>query len=602
MRPDGDDPTMPDQSPARPETASSPAVSSPQQHSVDLEQERQELQRARRAVEAKRARIEGLSRAGADALAEEYIDAVVRGQIETLQQELVVFGRIDDSLVWRIGLYGIDSEGDQLVVDWRAPFAGAFYQASFDDPVGLRQRVTYVGAIDDLFIESFETGDVAGSSPLLGELSRSRGSEMRAAVATLQSEQDALVRLAPTEKLVLRGGPGTGKTVVGLHRAAWLVYNDTRLTAGRILVIGPSDRFLRFVSAVLPTLGEARIVQTTFERLLGVSTPAGSDPRWLPVLDAFEAGLIQPAEIKVGYKRIRVDEITELTDRLRQRALPWRDRRKSFVQALANRHGLKEAEVSKAAESVWPRMTAAGALKRLSVRRVRAALGAPEDLIDGWDPRDGAMVDEIRARFEGVPAVYGHVIVDEAQDMTMLQFRAVQRRTSGMTLVGDDAQRSNPHGLGLTRVGDLLGADIAEMRTAYRMSAEIADWLNTHAQRCDIPAVELIGIRPTGNAVTELHGDHRLIAEHAAALAQRWPNTTVIRADDSWSHKGVEYDGVVVDARSMSPAELYLAASRAAHELVIVHPLTPPTHTGADELAHGTPKSVGAAVNKGAAK
>ena len=102
-----------------------------------------------------------------------------------------------------------------------------------------------------------------------GELARSRGTEMRAAVATLQSEQDKLVRLDPRAKLVLRGGPGTGKTVVGLHRAAWLVYNDTRLTAGKILVIGPSDRFLRFVAAVLPTLGEARISQTTFDRLLG---------------------------------------------------------------------------------------------------------------------------------------------------------------------------------------------------------------------------------------------------------------------------------------------------------------------------------------------
>ena len=135
---------------------------------------------------------------------------------------------------------------------------------------------------------------------------------MRAAVATLQSEQDDLVRLDPTDRLVLRGGPGTGKTVVGLHRAAWLVYNDTRLTAGRILVLGPSDRFLRFVAAVLPTLGEARIAQTTFDRLLGPSTPAGSDERWLDLLDRFEDGLYQPAEIKVGGRRIGEAEVAEL--------------------------------------------------------------------------------------------------------------------------------------------------------------------------------------------------------------------------------------------------------------------------------------------------
>ncbi len=299
--------------------------------SVDLDGERAALERARSAVQTKLTALAGISGGGADALADEYIDAVVRGAVEKLQQELVVFGRIDDDQPWRVGLYGIDQDGDQLVIDWRAPFAGGFYQARVDEPMGLDRRVTYVGSITDLFIEDFASGEISGSSPLLGELSRSRGTEMRAAVATLQSEQDALVRLDPTARLVLRGGPGTGKTVVGLHRAAWLVYNDRRLTAGRILVVGPSDRFLRFVSAVLPTLGEARIVQTTFERLLGRSTAAGSDPRWLEVLDRFEAGLLHPSEIRVGLTRIRVDEVAELMERISSRAIPWRDRRKAFV-------------------------------------------------------------------------------------------------------------------------------------------------------------------------------------------------------------------------------------------------------------------------------
>ncbi|WCO65002.1 AAA family ATPase [Iamia majanohamensis] len=545
---------------------SAPPAPSP----VDLEVERSALARARAAVRTKLDALAGISGGGADALADEYIDAVVRGAVETLQQELVVFGRIDDDRPWRVGLYGIDEDGDQLVVDWRSRFAGGFYQARFDDPMGLARRVTYVGAIADLFVEDFARGEVTGSSPLMAELARSRGTEMRAAVATLQSEQDELVRLPPTETLVLRGGPGTGKTVVGLHRAAWLVYNDTRLTAGRILVVGPSDRFLRFVSAVLPTLGEARVVQTTFDRLLGPSTEAGSDERWLPLLDRWEDGLYAPAPLKVGGTRIREAEVAELVESLRSRPLPWRDRRKVFLSVLANRHGLSTTgELSRVAAPVWPTLTTAQAWRRIRSRSTLRALGADPDWVDAWlrSEGDGALHDEVRARVEGVPSTYGHVIVDEAQDMTLLQLRAVRRRATGVSLVGDDAQRSVAGGIGLRRAGRELAVEPAVMATAYRMSAEIADWLNVHAARHGIDAVELVGIRPTGVAVGRTDDPEAARAD----LAGRWPNVALITAADSWEHKGVEYDAVVVDARGMDPARLYLAASRAAHELVVAH-------------------------------
>lgn len=539
---------------------------------VDLPTERAALDRARDAVTRKLGTLATISGGGADALADEYIDAVVRGTIAKFQQELVVFGRIDDDQPWRVGIYGIDLEGEQLVIDWRAPFAGGFYRARFDEPMGLDRRVTYVGSITDLFVEDFATGEVVGSSPLLGELSRSRGTEMRAAVATLQSEQDELVRLDPTAKLVLRGGPGTGKTVVGLHRAAWLVYNDTRLTAGRILVIGPSDKFLRFVSAVLPTLGEARIVQTTFDRLLGPSNAAGSDERWLPLLDRYIDSLCSPAEIKVGLTRIRLPEVTDAVRLLRSRAIPYREQRKAFVAMLANRHGLKPGDISKAAIDVWPATTSTQALKRLRSRAVLTDLGAEPDFIDAWlaQPSDGALADEVRARFEGVPSTYGHVIVDEAQDLTLLQLRAVQRRSTGLSLVGDDAQRSNPRGLGLRGAAEILGVPTAEMTTAYRMSAEIADWLNAHAADHGIDAVELVGIRPTGVPVNEIDPADQVVERATKDLCSRWPNVAVITVEDAWSHKGVEYDAVVVDTAGMNPSEVYLAASRAAHELVVV--------------------------------
>jgi len=557
---------------------------------VDLAGERAALARASRAVEDKLASLAQIRAEGADALSEEYIASVVRGAIDTLQHELVVFGRIDDDQPWRVGLYGIDSGGEQLVIDWRAPFAESFYQARFDEPRGLARRVSYVGHIDDLFIEDFASGEVSGSSPLMAELSRSRGAAMRAAVATLQSDQDRLVRLDPTARLVLRGGPGTGKTVVGLHRAAWLVYNDTRITADRILVVGPSDRFLRFVAAVLPTLGEARIAQTTLERLLGAASESGGDERWIGVLDRLEAGLYQPGEIQVGPRRIPGDEVAGLIDRLSGRNLAWRDRRSIFVETLARSHELAPAAVSAAAVKVWPRISAAQVWKRLRSRRALEALDAPADLIDAWlaADGDGALADEVRARFEGVRARYSHVIVDEAQDLTLPQMRAMMRRAEGLTLVGDDAQRRSRHGIGLRRAADLLDVPLEQMDTAYRMSAEIADWLNGWAALHQIDAVALIGIRPTGVGVTtisalapgasrerEVDGDHHpQVAEAHHDLASRWSNVASIGVDDVWTHKGVEYDAVVVDTRGMDPSEVYLAASRAAHELVVInHPI-----------------------------
>jgi len=536
---------------------------------VDLAGERRALAEARRAVDAKLAGLSSVAVAGADAFADEYIAAVVAGAVEKYQQELVVFGRIDDDHPWRVGLYGIDSGGEQLVIDWRAPFAEAFYQASFDDPQGLARRVSYVGSIDDLMIEEFATGELSGSSPLMVELSRSRGATMRAAVATLQSDQDRLVRLDPTAKLVLRGGPGTGKTVVGLHRAAWLVYNDRRVTADRILVIGPSDRFLQFVSAVLPTLGEARITQTTFDRLLGPSSEPGSDERWLDVLDRFEAGICTPGEIKVGLRRIREPEVAELIDRLATRELPWRDRRKVFVDTLARRHELKPGAVSETALEVWPRLTTRQVWRRLRNRAGLTELGVDPDLIDAWlaVDGDGALADEVRARVEGVPARYSHVIVDEAQDLTRFQLRAVMRRSPGLTLVGDDAQRRRRTGVGLREAARILDVDLEQMAIAYRMSAEIADWLNGFARDHRIDAVELIGIRPTGNLVREIPTTD--VGRAEADLCSRWSNVAVIRADEVWIHKGIEYDGVVVERHGMTAPEVYLAASRAAHELVL---------------------------------
>jgi DNA helicase IV len=536
---------------------------------VDLEVERAALEDARVAAREKLDRLSGVNAVAADEYTEGFVDAVVAATMEQLQRELTVFGRIDDDHPWRIGLFGIDRGGEQLVVDWRARFAEGFYQATSTDPMGLERRVSYVGCIDDLMVEELLTGEVSGTSPLMAELSRSRGPEMRAAVATLQAEQDRLVRLDPAARLVLRGGPGTGKTVVGLHRAAWLVYNDSRITSDRILVLGPSERFLEFVSTVLPTLGESRIVQTTFERHLGgPATAIGGDERWLDLLDRFEASLVTPRDLRVRGRLLPEAEVAELLERVGGRALPWRERRSVVLSRLVHHFEAPKAEVDRALRDVLPAMSAAAAWRKLRSVATLRALGVDETFIADWRAvdDDGPLRDEVRARFEGITTKYSHVIVDEAQDLSLFQLRAVQRRADGLTLVGDDAQRSAPGAIGLHEASRLLGAPLEQMATAYRMSAEIADWLNGHAVRHDLDAVELLGVRPTGVAVT----DAADVEIAATGLRERWEHVAVIGADDVWGHKGVEYDAVVVDARGMSASEVYLAASRAAHQLVLV--------------------------------
>ena len=536
--------------------------------SVELADEQRALEDARQAAADKLASLQTIELMAADELSQEYMEAVVRGAVEKLSRELTVFGRIDDDEVWRVGIYGVQKDHVPIVIDWRAPFAKAFYQARFEEPHGLERRVSYVGSIDELFIEEFSTGQVSGSSPLMAELSRSRGETMKTAVATLQSEQDELVRRDPDDQMVIRGGPGTGKTVVGLHRAAWIVYNDQRLlSAELILVVGPTDRYLEYVSSVLPTLGEAKVRQTTLARLLGPTSPIGAEIDWPAVLDRFEASLYNRSSVMIKRQSIPEEVSIEILDRVANSRLPWRKKRAGVVAGLARYSERPDAQVRDAAAELMPPMSAAQAFKKLRNRDVLRACDVSDSQIDAWlaVDDDGPLRDELKARFEQAPMQYSHVIVDEAQDLTAMQMRAVQRRTKGLTFVGDDAQTSVDGAIGLVAIADMLSIEATELTTAYRMSAEIAEWLNDLANTTDLPAVQLVGIRPNGIDVTTTEA----FDQAHARLDERYDNWRVLRHGDVWSHKGIEYDAVLVDATDMTPAELYLAASRAAHELVV---------------------------------
>ncbi len=188
----------------------------------------------------------------------------------------LLFGRIDseDGATWHIGRRHVeDTKADPVVVDWRAPVSVPFYRASARDALGLvrrRQimvdRHSVLAVADDLFDGSegdAGTTRLRGGDALLAELERARTGEMLDIVATIQAEQDEIIRAPLDRLLTVQGGPGTGKTAVGLHRAAFLLYNHPALTREGVLVLGPSRAFLRYIAQVLPSLGEEAVVQTT---------------------------------------------------------------------------------------------------------------------------------------------------------------------------------------------------------------------------------------------------------------------------------------------------------------------------------------------------
>ena len=202
----------------------------------------------------------------------------LNARISALQnaERNLCFGRIDyeDGERLHIGRTGISDGDRRLVIDWRAPAAEPFYAATAREPLGVvrRRHLTIakrrvIGIDDDLLDPTAAVDDVVGEGALLRALCESRDGRMRDAVATLQTEQDAIVRAPLPGVLVIQGAPGTGKTVVALHRAAYVLYRSPELLRRGVLIIGPNARFLDYISEVLPALGETNIITTTIEGL-----------------------------------------------------------------------------------------------------------------------------------------------------------------------------------------------------------------------------------------------------------------------------------------------------------------------------------------------
>jgi DNA helicase IV len=415
----------------------------------------------------------------------------------------LLFGRIDASGGdrWYIGRRHVeDDRSEPVVVEWRAPVAEPFYQARPGDPCGLERRRhlavegrRLLSIADDVFgadgAGANDAGEVRlrGGDALLAELERGRTGVMLDIVATIQAEQDDVIRAPLPGVLAVQGGPGTGKTAIGLHRAAYLLYNHPELARAEVMVVGPSRAFLGYVAHVLPSLGEEAVLQVTLADLVPDVRARGVDRDTAQVVkgDARMAAVIaravedhrgaleHPLVVRVGLRRASVEarELAALVREQVERGVPYAAGRAALRTRLVNlvtrRLGAFDADphdlthavradrgLRAALDIVWPAVSPRALVRELLsnaglLARVAAGIldaGEQQALLRPrratWTGADLPLVDEARAVLEGHISTYGHVVVDEAQDLSPMQLRMLARRApnGSMTVLGDLAQ------------------------------------------------------------------------------------------------------------------------------------------------------------------
>ncbi|MFF5172701.1 HelD family protein [Micromonospora sp. NPDC000089] len=561
-----------------------------------------------------------------------------------------------------------DERGEPLVLDWRAPISRSFYRASARDPQGVAVRRRFgfsAGALTSFEDERLDRGEELGTASriLTAEIERPRVGPMRDIVATIQPEQDELVRAELADSICVQGAPGTGKTAVGLHRAAYLLYlHRERLRRSGVLIVGPNRAFLSYIAAVLPALGEVEVAQATVEDLLervpvrAVEDPAVAtlkhDARMAEVLrrsvDARIGVPTEPIMVSDGSYRWRIglDPLHRIVEETRREGLPYgtgRERVRARVVGLLQRQAeARRAEspsdawlrrmgrakpVTDLLDAVWPALTpeglvhgllgdpdllaaaADGLLSAEEQALLRATAGSGTRLgrtpkATRWTAADAVLIDEAAGLLER-PAGFGHVVIDEAQDLSAMQCRAVARRSEhgSITLLGDLAQGTAPWAAtdwreSLAHLGK-PDAQVVPLSVGFRVPEVVVAFANRllPALAVDVPPARslrrdgALDVRTVndlaGAAVDEVRaalahdGSVGVIAADAAvdglraalaaagvatATADELQDAARVTVVPATLVKGLEYDHVVV----VEPAAIVAAEPRGLHRLYVV--------------------------------
>jgi DNA helicase IV len=545
--------------------------------------------------------------------------------------EGLVFGRLDlqervdpePRYIGRIGLR--DDQRDSLLIDWRAPAAAVFYQATAAEPHDVvRRRVLrcsgpqVVGVEDELLDAEAETDlPIVGEGALMAQLSRARDRSMHSIVATIQAEQDRAIRAPGKGVVAISGGPGTGKTVVALHRAAYLLYTDRRrYETGGVLVVGPSGVFMRYIERVLPSLGETAVALRSLGEVVGGVRATRHDAPAVAAIkgDARMAELMRrtarqqapgsPKEFRVFWRDdvIHLDRgaLGKLRRQLmgqgtRNRQIPriasslldvmWRqvrgERGRERGREAFDDDMLSAQAFVDFALSWWPPLDAREVLSWLRdpefLARVGEGVVSAEEqvlLVDSWQTdslsvEDVPLIDELRYALGDLPDRreedhelddylggdlqelttaaerefgagagpwappahrieddgYAHVLVDEAQDLTPMQWRMVGRRgrAATWTIVGDAAQSSwpVPAESAAARAAAIEGKDLHEfhLSTNYRNSSEIYGYAAAYAERVGLDADLPAAVRSTGVPPREVPAGNDVAAAVRAELS-----------------------------------------------------------------------------------
>ena len=594
-----------------------------------------------------------------------------------------------------IGRHAIaDERNELLAINWRAPAAQPFYAATPVRPHGLTRRRrldiegrTVHGYVDERLAGG--PGEMHLAEAIVADITRRRVGEMRQIISTITPEQYELIARRIPGALVVQGGPGTGKTAVGLHRAAWLLYADPALARSGVLVVGPNRTFIAYISQVLPALGEQSVEQRPIDALVSVRPRSAPEPevqaallgsgRMATLLARLLWSRVTPPpaaeEIVVGRRPVVVPpaEVAAIVADARERFRAYDAGRARFRERLADRIATRATEDARApglvspgevasavrgtkafqrlATRCWPRQTPEALVASLFKNRRRLAAVADGMLADSeldeliahgppgkagaMPPSVFALLDEARWLIDPDLRSFGHVVVDEAQNLSAMELRMVVRRAreQSMTVLGDIAQRT-AGAAAANWEGVLAGAgverfELAELLVSYRVPGDFLRLAATVAPDAGASAPE--GVRDAPWPAVAVRTPPSELGAVCATLAARMAadagsvgvvvpaalraeldealagvaSTAAEDAEGGLSAgvdllglraiKGLEFDAAIVvepaavlaERPDGGPGGLYTALTRSTRALAIVHAGDLPEGlAGAPELRH----------------